>query len=85
MEMTAMASCSNLLVGTSPSDLFLALGEVQGSHCYSLLKVIVGVSPLEALFARVLLKSQCDIITVSVSLTIQNWKQHFYSVSATNF
>lgn len=73
-----MGACSNMFVGTFPSDLFLALGEDQGSHCYSLLKVLVGVSPSEAMFARVLLlKSQCDIIAVSVSLTIQTGNDIF--------
>lgn len=75
--MRGMAACRNMFVGTLPSDLFLALGEDQGSHCYSLLKVLVGVSLLEAMFAPVLVKSQRDIIAVSVSLTIQTGNDIF--------
>lgn len=73
-----MASHSKWFMGAFPSDLPLALGEVQGSQCCSLPKVMVGVSPVQVLAARVLLlKSQRDVISVSVSLTVQNGNDIF--------
>lgn len=51
MEVMRMASRSKWFMGAFPSDLLLALGEVQGSQCCFLPKVMLGVSPVEALVA----------------------------------